>query len=172
MGRGGQLYSFEAVFSPKGSDGSPRQLWNRQSGAVDPKVADSWRRYDIRLILERNWPKLGPKLAGKLHIYMGAEDTFYLEGATRLLGESLKKLGSDAVVEIVPYLADRDESVRRAAFTVLLGLPGENARAVARAALDDIAVSADPLRNRPGILAVPGAVAVMTAVMAELPRSM
>jgi S-formylglutathione hydrolase FrmB len=88
MGRGGQLFSFEAVFSPR--------------GAVDPKIAAHWRRYDIRLILEQHWPKLAPQLAGKLHIYMGAEDTFYLEGATRLLGEALKQLGSDAVVEIVP----------------------------------------------------------------------
>jgi hypothetical protein len=33
---------------------------------------------------------------------MGEEDTFYLEGATRLLQSSLQKLGSDAVVEMVP----------------------------------------------------------------------
>lgn len=102
MGRGGQLFSFEAVFSPKGADGRPCKLWDRHSGAVDPRIAESWRRYDIRLILEQNWPTLAPRLAGKLHVYMGAEDTYYLEGATRLLGESLKKLGSDAVVEIVP----------------------------------------------------------------------
>jgi S-formylglutathione hydrolase FrmB len=102
MGRGGQLFSFEAVFGPKGPGGQPRPLWDRKTGLIDPEVAASWRRYDIRLIMEQNWPKLAPQLAGKLHVYMGAEDTFYLEGATRLLGESLKKLGSDAVVEIVP----------------------------------------------------------------------
>ena len=54
------------------------------------------------LTLERNWKTLGPKLAGKLHVYMGGNDTFYLEGATKLLQESLKKLESDAVVEIFP----------------------------------------------------------------------
>jgi hypothetical protein len=102
MGRGGQLGSFEAVFSPRGPDGQPRRLWDRKTGAVDPEVARSWERYDIRLILERNWKELGPRLQGKLHIYMGAKDTFYLEGATRLLGKTLKNLGSDAVVEIVP----------------------------------------------------------------------
>jgi hypothetical protein len=102
MGRGGQLFSFEAVFSPKGSDGQPMPLWNRATGDVDPKVAETWQRYDIRMILEKNWPTLGPKLSGKLHVYMGGEDTFYLEGATRRLQESLKKRGSDATVEIVP----------------------------------------------------------------------
>jgi S-formylglutathione hydrolase FrmB len=102
IGHGGQLGSFEAVFSPRGTDGRPRQLWDRASGTVDPEVGRAWERYDIRLILERNWKALGPKLAGKLHVYMGGEDTFYLEGATRQLKDTLAKLGSDAVVEIVP----------------------------------------------------------------------
>jgi hypothetical protein len=102
MGHGGQLSSFEAVFSPRGADGRPKQLWNRSSGQIDPQVARSWEKYDIRLVLERNWSSLGPKLAGKLHVYTGSEDTFYLEGAVALLKESLARLGSDAVVEIIP----------------------------------------------------------------------
>jgi hypothetical protein len=102
MGRGGQLFSFEAVFSPRGKDGKPAPLWDRTTGVIDPAIAKSWSRYDIRLILEQNWKTLGPKLAGKVHVYMGAEDTFYLEGATCLLQESQKKLGSDAVIEIFP----------------------------------------------------------------------
>src|SRR4029079_6500527 len=100
MGHGGQLQSFEAVFGAKGEDGKPVQLWDRQTGKVNGDVAKSWEPYDIRLRLERHWKELGPKLAGKLHVYMGSEDTFYLEGATILLKESLAKLGSDAVVEI------------------------------------------------------------------------
>jgi S-formylglutathione hydrolase FrmB len=102
MGHGGQLESFEAVFSPRGEGGKPKRLWDRKTGLVNPDVARSWEKYDIRLVLERNWPSLGPKLAGKLHVYMGGADTFYLTGATVLLKESLKKLGSDAVIEIFP----------------------------------------------------------------------
>src|SRR5207249_1574761 len=66
----------------------------------DLDVARSWEKYDIRLVLERNWKTLGPKLAGKLHVYMGEEDSFYLEGATRLLQQSLARLKSDARVEL------------------------------------------------------------------------
>lgn len=102
MGRGGQLQSFEAVFSPRGADGQPRQLWDRATGRIDPAVAEAWQKYDIRMIMKKNWPTLAPKLAGKVHVYMGGEDTFYLDGATKLLQASLKKLGSDAVVEIFP----------------------------------------------------------------------
>ena len=67
-----------------------------------PALPDILEKYDIRLVLERNWKTLGPKLAGKIHVYMGDEDTFYLEGATKLLKKSLEDLKSDAVVELFP----------------------------------------------------------------------
>jgi S-formylglutathione hydrolase FrmB len=102
MGHGGQLGSFEAVFSPRGEDGRPLPLWDRTTGAIDPAVARAWQRYDIRLCLEKRWQALGPRLAGKLHVYVGGEDTFYLDGAVALLRDSLRRLGSDAVIEVVP----------------------------------------------------------------------
>jgi len=102
MGRGGQLGSFEAVFGPRGIDGKPRPLWDRTSGRVDPAVMKSWERYDIRKYIEKQWPVLGPKLAGKVEVHCGSADTFYLEGATILLKETLARLKSDAVVEIHP----------------------------------------------------------------------
>jgi S-formylglutathione hydrolase FrmB len=102
MGHGGQLASFEAVFSPRGPDGRPLRLWDRTTGDVRAEVARAWERYDIRRTLEANWGALAPKLAGKLHVYTGGNDTFYLEGAVGLLRDSLKKLGSDAVVEVLP----------------------------------------------------------------------
>ena len=100
LGHGGQLYSFEGVFSPKGEDGLPLLMFDRETGEVDTAVARTWEKYDIRLILQRNWKQLAPKLKGKLHVFMGDVDTFYLEGATVLLKQTLAELGSDAVVEI------------------------------------------------------------------------
>lgn len=102
MGHGGQLESFEAVFSPRGPDGKPRRLWDRTTGAIDFEVAQAWQQYDIRAKLEREWPTIGPKLAGKLHLYTGDVDTFYLDGAARLLQKSLRDLGSDARCEMFP----------------------------------------------------------------------
>jgi Putative esterase len=101
-GRGGQLTSFEAVFSPKGPDGNPKKLWDRKTGAIDPTAAKAWEKYDIRLKLDREWKTLGPKLAGKLHVWCGDLDTFYLDGAARLLKKQMADLGSDAVVEMFP----------------------------------------------------------------------
>lgn len=100
--RGGQLRSFEAVFSPRGADGEPLKLWNRETGELNAEVAKAWEAYDINLVLQRNWDTLGPKLAGKLHVFTGSLDTFYLDGAVVKLKKTLEDLKSDAVVEIVP----------------------------------------------------------------------
>jgi pimeloyl-ACP methyl ester carboxylesterase len=102
IGWGSQLGSFEAVFSPLDRDGRPRKLWDRKTGAIDAEVAKAWEPHDIRLVLQKNWPALGPKLKGKLHVIMGDMDTFYLEGAVKLLRESQIMLISDAEIEIVP----------------------------------------------------------------------
>ncbi len=99
---GGQFASFEWVFSPKGPDGRPLPLFNRETGALDPEVEKAWEKYDVRKVLEKNWRELGPKLKGKLHLIVGDEDTFHLEEAVKLLQASLRKLGSDAQIEIVP----------------------------------------------------------------------
>lgn len=100
LGRGGQLRSFEAVFSPLADNGEPALCWDRSTGRVNPQIVEQWKKYDISLILEQNWPQLQDQLAGKLHVAMGDLDTFYLEGATKRLGERLKALGSDAEVQI------------------------------------------------------------------------
>lgn len=108
LGRGGQLRSFEAVFSPLGEDGQPRRLWDRRTGRIDPVVARAWSKYDLRQKLEREWSELSPKLRGKLHVYTGALDTFYLDGAVRKLADALKPLGSDAEIVVVPGRDHRD----------------------------------------------------------------
>lgn len=104
MGPGGQIHSFEAVFSPVGPDGQPRPLFDRATGAIDPVTAKAWERYDINLVVQRAWDTLGPKLAGKLRIYAGENDTFFLETSTMKLGETLARLGSDAEVVVVPNM--------------------------------------------------------------------
>ncbi|HKQ49148.1 MAG TPA: alpha/beta hydrolase-fold protein [Phycisphaerae bacterium] len=102
IGPGGQLHSFEAVFGPRGKDGRPLRLWDRKTGKIDADVVRAWRRFDIVDKLQREWPTVGPRLAGKITVIMGEEDNFYLEGATQRLKEALAKLGSDARVFMEP----------------------------------------------------------------------
>lgn len=96
---GGQFASFEAVFSPRGADGQPMPIFDRDTGRIDQFVAKSWEKYDISRVLRDNWTTLGPKLKGKLNIIVGTADTFHLDEAVRLLDAELKKLNSDARIE-------------------------------------------------------------------------
>jgi len=102
VGPGGQIHSFEAVWSPRGQDGAPLRLFDRETGEIDPEVAKAWRAYDINLVVREKWDRIGPHLGGKVHVYAGGEDNFYLERAIPALQATFEELGSDAVVEIIP----------------------------------------------------------------------
>ena len=83
---GGQWDIWQAVFSPVGEDGYPAPIWDKYTGEIDPDVAAHWREnYDLRYVLERDWKTLGPKLEGKLHIYVGDMDSYYLNNAVYLM---------------------------------------------------------------------------------------
>jgi S-formylglutathione hydrolase FrmB len=100
---GGQFASFDWVFSPKGPDGRPLQMFNRATGAVNPAVAAYWRdHYDIAYRLEHNWPRLRAQLDGKIHIIVGTGDTFYLDGAAHRLDAVLHRLGARASITFLP----------------------------------------------------------------------
>ena len=92
LGPGGQIQSFEAVFSPRDSRGLPRPLFDRATGAVDLQTAKAWEPYDINLKLRREWDTLAPRLKGKLHVFGGSEDNFFLDGAVEKLSATLKEL--------------------------------------------------------------------------------
>lgn len=90
--RSGQQWDiWEATYSPQDSDGYPKRLWNKMTGEIDHEVANYWREnYDLRYIMERDWATLGPKLQGKLHIYAGEMDNYYLNNAVYLTEDFLK----------------------------------------------------------------------------------
>jgi hypothetical protein len=89
---GGQWAVWNAVFAPVAADGYPQPLWNPVTGAIDKAVAlKAGERYDLRKYLEKNWPAVGSKLAGKIHVYCGRMDNFYLNEACYLLQASLEK---------------------------------------------------------------------------------
>jgi hypothetical protein len=109
-GRSGDQFDiWEAVYSPVGEDGYPKRIWDKRSGVIDPDVAAHWREgYDLRHILERDWAELGPKLAGKIHIYVGDMDNYYLNNAVYLMEDFLKSTTDPAYGGEVDY-GDRAE---------------------------------------------------------------
>lgn len=100
---GGQLASFDWVFSPRGADGRPMPMFDRATGKVDPAVVAYWREhYDIAHRLQALWPALKPDLDGKIRVIVGDADTFYLDGAARRLKAVLDGLGAKADFRFLP----------------------------------------------------------------------
>lgn len=108
--RSGQQYDiWEATYSPMGDDGYPVRLWDKLTGEIDHEVAEYWREnYDLSYILQRDWESLGPKLEGKLHIYTGDMDNYYLNNAVYLTEEFLESTTNPYYDGVVDY-GDRAE---------------------------------------------------------------
>ncbi|KAI8802132.1 hypothetical protein BJ742DRAFT_778694 [Cladochytrium replicatum] len=92
--RSGEQYDiWQAVYSPVGSNGYPEPIWNKETGEINRTVAEYWREHwDLSNIIVRDWKKLSKSLRGKIRVYVGTADSFYLEGAVRLFDEAVSKL--------------------------------------------------------------------------------
>jgi len=100
---GGQIASFEWVFSPRGKDGRPAQMFDRETGDVHPEVIEYWRdHYDLAHIVQTTWAQRGALLRGKIHVFVGTADTFYLDGAAHKMDAVLNALGADAHFTYIP----------------------------------------------------------------------
>jgi hypothetical protein len=83
--------SWNAVYGPRGNDGLPMPVWDGKTGAIDKNVVKHWRKYDLKLYLEQNWSALGPKLAGKINIWVGDSDDYFLNAAVRRFKDSMDR---------------------------------------------------------------------------------
>jgi hypothetical protein len=113
---GGQISSFDWVFSPKGNSGAPQQMFDHQTGAVHPEVVAYWHdHYDLAHIVESHWTEKQASLKGRIHLFVGTADTFYLDGAAHKFEAVLNRLGADPHFTYIPdrthfdlYLIDKD----------------------------------------------------------------
>ena len=123
---GGQIASFEWVFSPRCPDGRPCPLFDRVTGDVDPVIAKYWEdHYDIAHLVQTRWPEIGPDLKGKIHLIVGTWDTFHLDEPAHKFQAVLDTLGADAHFTFVPerdhfnlYGRDLDEQIAREMYRV------------------------------------------------------
>jgi hypothetical protein len=101
---GGQFDIWEAVYSPVGANGYPKPIWDKLTGKIDRSVAEYWREhYDLGHILKRDWAKLGQKLEGKIHLYVGEADNYFLNDAVYLVEDFLKTTKNPAYGGEVDY---------------------------------------------------------------------
>jgi hypothetical protein len=100
---GGQMTSFDWVFSPKGPSGAPEPMFDRVTGDVDPTVVAYWHdHYDLAHLTEEHWAQNGDLLKGRIHLFVGTADTFYLDGSAHLFEARLKKLDADPHFTYIP----------------------------------------------------------------------
>jgi hypothetical protein len=106
---GDQWDVWESVYSPVGSDGYPKPLFNKRTGEIDSSVAAYWKEhYDLSHIIQRDWTKHGNQWQGRIHIYCGDMDNYYLNNAVYLTEERLRKLTAPPFDGEVDY-GDRAE---------------------------------------------------------------
>ena len=102
---GGQFSAHNALYSPKGDDGLPAKIFDPLTGEINRAIAEQWKKYDLKLYTKENWAELGPKIQGKIYIWMGDMDHFYLNPATRAFDEFIVETEnptSDAQIVFTP----------------------------------------------------------------------
>jgi len=100
---GGQISSFDWVFSPRSTSGAPVPMFDRQTGVINPAVVQYWHEhFDLANIVETTWRQRGPMLKGRIHLFVGTADTFYLDGAAHLFEARLAKLGAEPHFTYIP----------------------------------------------------------------------
>jgi hypothetical protein len=106
---GDQWDVWESVYSPVGPNGYPKPIFNKRTGVIDSSVAAYWKEhYDLSHIIQRDWPKHGKQWQGRIHIYCGDMDNYYLNNAVYLTEERLRKLENPPFDGEVDY-GDRAE---------------------------------------------------------------
>ncbi|HEY0785597.1 MAG TPA: alpha/beta hydrolase-fold protein [Acidobacteriaceae bacterium] len=90
---GGQVSSFDWVFSPRAATGAPEPMFDHQTGEVHPAIVAYWHdHYDLAHLVEAHWAERASLLTGRLHLVVGTADTFYLDGSAHLFEARLEAL--------------------------------------------------------------------------------
>jgi hypothetical protein len=90
-----QLGIWQATHGPVGPDGYPVPLFDPRTGAIDRAVADYMRDngFDLSAHVRRNWERLGPLLRGRINMFAGEMDDFYLNLAVYRFEEMIREVG-------------------------------------------------------------------------------
>ncbi|KAM0545350.1 hypothetical protein ACHAPJ_011422 [Fusarium lateritium] len=110
---------WNAVFGAQGLNGYPLEPWDKVTGEIYPEAVQHWKSMDLAEYILSNWDgqrKLGKTLKGRLFIYVGSWDNYYLnEGVQEFQKRITAKGGSGwANVTILPqkmhggYYQDRE----------------------------------------------------------------
>ena len=100
--KGSEFGSYEASFSPLDDHDIPLELFDRESGRLLEKTMEEWARFDLRRVMEAVWDVSPQKIRGKIHLFCGTQDTFFLDEPSRLFCRSLLEREPEATCELIP----------------------------------------------------------------------
>ncbi|MEP6691489.1 MAG: alpha/beta hydrolase-fold protein [Gemmatimonadaceae bacterium] len=102
---GEQMNAWDAAYGPVGPDGYPKPMWDKRTGHINKDVALYMRDrgYDLTYYLQQNWPKVGPSLVGKIHVYVGDMDNYYLNLAVYRMETFLKETTTPKAEAVFEY---------------------------------------------------------------------
>jgi hypothetical protein len=100
-GDGGQHQAFDAEFGLPDKGGRPQAMFNPKTGVINPKIAASWKPYDLALLVQKDWNKIKTEAAGKIKIYVGEDDNFLLQHSVIAFREKVKRVNADIKVNII-----------------------------------------------------------------------
>ena len=99
--QGNEWASMEAAFSPLSSEGEPRKLFDRKTGEIDPEVSSNWARFSLTDKLASFSGDDLRNLQGKLNLFCGSKDDFYLDVPFKLFCKQLEKLSIGGKCELI-----------------------------------------------------------------------
>ncbi len=102
---GQQMNAWDAAYGPVGPDGYPKPAWDKLTGHINKDVALYMRDhgYDLTYYLTQNWSRIGPSLIGKIHMYVGDMDNYYLNLAVYRMEDALRSMTNPKAEAVFEY---------------------------------------------------------------------
>ena len=100
--RGGQIRSFDAVFSSRDFDGDIIRLVDSADGNINKEALPFFKRYDLSYQIRNNWETYKNVVNNDIRISIGEQDNFYLNKAVHLFDDEMKKLEADVDIDYYP----------------------------------------------------------------------
>ncbi|KAI0436697.1 Alpha/Beta hydrolase protein [Xylaria telfairii] len=98
---------WNAVFGAQGLNGYPLEPWDKVTGEIYPEAVEYWKGMDLSNYVASNWDNaknLGEVLRGRIYIYVGTHDNYYLNQGVAAFEKQVNGLGGPnwANVTITP----------------------------------------------------------------------
>ena len=87
-----QWDSWQAVWGPRDAKGHPAALYDPKTGNIDRGIAEQYAKYDISRLLKADPSKYVPLFQNNIRLFVGDQDSFFLNLAVELLQKELNTL--------------------------------------------------------------------------------